>query len=427
MPSNSASDPGRPRGRASLPRAGWAVAFATVGVFMGIGVVSPILPSVSAELGGSPAQASLLFTSYMAVMGLAMVVTGWVSSRIGARATLLIGLSLIALAAVGSSTSRSLEQIIGFRAGWGLGNALFVATALAAIVATMPGQRSRAITCYEAAVGAGIATGPLLGGLLGQISWRAAFLGSAALVALSFVVLVAVLPRTPRASEPTAITAPFRALAHRGLFSIAAVSLLYHLGLFSLFSYGPFVLGFSPIRTGFIFSGWGACLVFASVVAAPRLRTSRGAVPTVAAALVLFAATLALVAVFTDNRAVVTTCIVVSGLFVGLLNVLVTEIGMHVSPVDGATAAASYSFVRFGGGACAPWLAGWLGEATNAHVPFAAAAGASALGLGALAFGRRSLPERPGPRSSGRRRRGRRKPTEGAAIAPAAASSTIQA
>jgi len=426
LPSNPVPDPKRPRGRTALPRAGWAVAFATVGVFMGIGVVSPILPSVSSELGGSPAQVSLLFTSYMAVMGLAMVVTGWISSRIGARTTLLIGLSLIALAAVGSSASWALGQIIGFRAGWGLGNALFVATALAAIVATMPGHHSRAITCYEAAVGAGIATGPLLGGILGQISWRAAFLGSASLMALSFVVLAVVLPRTPGASEPTAITAPFRALAHRGLFSVAAVSLLYHLGLFALFSYGPFVLGFSPVRTGFIFSGWGVCLVFASVVATPRLRVSVGAVPTVAAALVLFATTLAIVAVFTDNRAVVTTCIIVSGLFVGLLNALVTEIGMQVSTVDGATAAASYSFVRFGGGACAPWLAGWLGEVTNPHVPFAVAAGATALGLGALAFGRRSLSELPRRGAPGPRPHDRQTPAEGGPIAPAAGPSTIR-
>ncbi|QHG85093.1 MFS transporter [Rhodococcus rhodochrous] len=368
---------------------------------MGIGVVSPILPSLADELGGSPAQVSLLFTSYMAVMGLAMVVTGWISSRTGVRATLLVGLALIAAAAVGSSASWALGTIIGLRAGWGLGNALFVATALAAIVAAMPGRRSRAITYYEAAVGAGIATGPLVGGLLGQISWRAAFLGSALLVALSFVLLAVVLPRTPRAAEPTSLVAPFRALAHRGLFSVAAVSLLYHLGLFTVFSYAPFVLGFSPAQTGFVFSGWGVCLVFASVVAAPRLRGSVGAVPTVAASLALFATTIALVAVFTEDRVVVTVCIVVSGLFVGVLNALVTEIGMHVSPVDGATAAASYSFVRFGGGACAPWLAGWLGEATTPSVPFAAAAGATALGLGALAFGRKSLPPRPRRGGSG--------------------------
>ncbi len=33
-------------------------------------------------------------------------------------------------------------------------------------------------------------------------------------------------------------------------------------------------------------------------------------------------------------------------------------------------ASAAYSFVRFGGAAVAPWLAGVLGERVSAHLPF---------------------------------------------------------
>ena len=66
------------------PRAVWAVAFACVIAFMGIGLVDPILKPIADELGATPSQVSLLFTSYMAVMGVAMLVTGVVSSRIGA-------------------------------------------------------------------------------------------------------------------------------------------------------------------------------------------------------------------------------------------------------------------------------------------------------------------------------------------------------
>ena len=58
------------------------------------------------------------------------------------------------------------------RALWGLGKALFIATALATIVNAAAGSVSQAIILYEAALGVGIATGPLLGGWLGGISWR---------------------------------------------------------------------------------------------------------------------------------------------------------------------------------------------------------------------------------------------------------------
>jgi ACDE family multidrug resistance protein len=77
------------------PRAVWAVAFACVIAFMGIGLVDPILKSIASQLEATPSQVSLMFTSYMAIMGIAMLVTGVVSSRIGAKRTLLSGLVLI--------------------------------------------------------------------------------------------------------------------------------------------------------------------------------------------------------------------------------------------------------------------------------------------------------------------------------------------
>ena len=62
------------------PKAVWVTAFAAVIAFMGIGLVDPILKPIADELGVGPSQVSLLFTSYMAVMGIAMLGTGWNSS-----------------------------------------------------------------------------------------------------------------------------------------------------------------------------------------------------------------------------------------------------------------------------------------------------------------------------------------------------------
>lgn len=65
------------------PKAVWAVAFACVISFMGIGLVDPILPSLASKLQASRSQVELLFTSYLVVTAVAMLVTGWVSSRLG--------------------------------------------------------------------------------------------------------------------------------------------------------------------------------------------------------------------------------------------------------------------------------------------------------------------------------------------------------
>jgi MFS transporter, ACDE family, multidrug resistance protein len=87
------------------PKAVWAVAFASVVVFMGIGLVDPILKPIADNLNASPSQVSLLFTSYMAVMGVAMLITGVVSSRIGPKRTLLLGLAMIIAGAGLAGTS----------------------------------------------------------------------------------------------------------------------------------------------------------------------------------------------------------------------------------------------------------------------------------------------------------------------------------
>ena len=119
----------------------WAVAFACVIAFMGIGLVDPILKPIADQLDATPSQVSLLFTSYMAVMGVAMLITGVVSSRIGAKRTLLSGLALIIVFSALAGSSDSIGAIVGFRAGWGLGNALFIATALATTAGTYRTRR----------------------------------------------------------------------------------------------------------------------------------------------------------------------------------------------------------------------------------------------------------------------------------------------
>ncbi|WP_316297802.1 MFS transporter, partial [Clavibacter michiganensis] len=116
------------------PSAVWAIAFACVVAFMGIGLVDPILPAIAESLEATPTQTELLFTSYLAVTGVAMAFTSWVSSRLGAKRTLLIGLALIVAFSLAAALSQDVWSIIGFRAGWGLGNALFISTALATIV-----------------------------------------------------------------------------------------------------------------------------------------------------------------------------------------------------------------------------------------------------------------------------------------------------
>ncbi len=373
------------------PKAVWAVAFASVVAFMGIGLVDPILKPIADNLDATPSQVSLLFTSYMAVMGVAMLVTGVISSRIGPKRTLLLGLLIIIVGAGLAGMSDSVMEIVGWRALWGLGNALFVATALATIVSSARGSVAQAIILYEAALGLGIAVGPLVGGVLGSISWRGPFFGVSVLMAVAVVVTAFLLPATPRAAHATSILDPFRALRHRGLLGVAITALLYNFGFFTLLAFTPFPLDMDAHGIGLIFFGWGLALAFTSVVAAPRLQRRFGTVPVLIVNLLLMTVTLAMMAVFTSSKLALAVCVIVAGLWIGINNTLITETVMKAAPVERGVASAAYSFVRFSGAALAPWLAGVLGEQVSMHLPYWVGAGAVAVGALVLFASRRHL------------------------------------
>ncbi len=355
------------------PRAVWAVAFACVIAFMGIGLVDPILPSIAADLDATPTQTELLFTSYLLVTGAMMFFTSWLSSRIGARWTLLIGLALIVAFAAFAGLSGSVEAIIGFRAGWGLGNALFISTALATIVGAAAGGSGAAIILYEAALGIGIAVGPLLGGLLGHVSWRGPFFGTAALMAVALIAILVLLPKDADAAHrpaPAKLSAPFRALGIPALAVLALVALFYNIGFFVLLAYTPFPLGFDAIGLGLTFCAWGISLAVTSVWVAPILTARMRRTTVLAIVLPLLALDLVLAGVLVATPAALVACVIAGGLLLGVMNTVLTESVMEATDLPRSVASSAYSGVRFLGAAAAPPLATVLAELGSAGLPY---------------------------------------------------------
>ena len=366
------------------PKAVFAVAFACVVSFMGIGLVDPILPAISHELHASPSEVTLLFTSYLVVTAVAMLITNWVSSRIGAKKTLIAGLILIVVFSAAAGASPSINGIIGFRAGWGVGNALFIATSLAVIVASASGGFAGAIVLYETALGVGIAIGPLLGGTLGEISWRGPFYGVAALMAIALIATIVLVEPLPKPAHTTALSAPLRALKHRGLLTMSLTALCYNWAFFTVLGYAPFPMNLSPIKLGLVFTGWGIFVALFAVFGAPRLQASLGIAKTMYANLAAFAVVVLVIAIWTTDRAVLIPAVIISGIFIGVNNTVTTQAVMTVSPVEKPVASAAYGFVRFIGGGLAPYAAGRLVLAVNIHFPFYIAVGAILLGIGIL-------------------------------------------
>ena len=357
----------------SQPKAVWAVFFASIIAFMGLGLVDPILPAIAEQLHASHSQVTLLFTSYNAVMAVAMLITGMISSRLGIKWTLLSGIVIIAVFSALGGFSNGIWALVSLRGGWGLGNALFVATALAAIVSLSNSGTAKAIILYEAAIGLGISVGPLLGGWLGAMSWRGPFLGVASLMIIAFIGLIVLMPKAKqdqKSQAKTTLADPFRALKHRSLLVFGITAALYNFGFFTLLAYAPFVMGLDEHGLGFVFLGWGILLAITSVFMAPKLQQKFGTIKTMCAMLVMFGILLFVMGTWTSSQAVIITCVIAAGALLGNNNTLITTAVMNAAPVQRSTASAAYSFLRFIGGAIAPFMAGKLAEIYNPSIPF---------------------------------------------------------
>ncbi|MEV5128722.1 MFS transporter [Streptomyces decoyicus] len=386
-----ADDPFEEGGTSLLrqPKAVWATAGASVVAFMGIGLVDPILPSIARGLHATNSQVSLLFTSYFLITAVAMLVTGFVSSRIGGRKTLLAGLALVVVFAALSGMSGSVGELVGFRAGWGLGNALFVSTSLAVIVGAAAGGSAAAILLYESALGLGMACGPLLGAVLGDMKWRYPFFGTAALMAIGFLAITAFLKEQPKPARKTSLLDPVKALGHGGLASAAVSAFFYNYAFFTVLAFTPFVLNMSPYKSGGVFFAWGVLLAVFSVIVAPRLQHRFGSLKVLGGSLLLLAADLLVLGYGDHTTAIV--CTVASGAFIGLNNTVFTELALGVSDAPRPVASAGYNFVRWFAAAAAPFLAPKIEEWTDIHIPFVIAAAAAVTGAAIVAVRRRAL------------------------------------
>jgi predicted MFS family arabinose efflux permease len=270
-----------------------------------------------------------------------------------------------------AGASGGIDGIVGFRAGWGLGNALFIATSLAVIVSSASGGFAGAIILYETALGIGIASGPILGGVLGGISWRGPFFGVSVLMAISLIATAVLLPKTPPPARRESISEPIKALRHRSLATTSVVGLLYNWGFFTMLGYAPFLMKpITPQQLGLVFCGWGILVAIFAIWGAPWLRGRFGTANTLYGNFVLLAADLAVIGVWHGDRTAVIAVVIVSGAFIGVNNTLVTTAVMSIAPVERPVASATYGFIRFIGGGLAPFVAGKLVEHFDERLPF---------------------------------------------------------
>ena len=187
-------------------------------------IINVALPQMVVDLDASAAQLQWIVAAYTVVFAGLLLTAGSLGDRFGRRHALAAGLATFMTGSILSALAGSTTMLIAGRGVMGVGGALIMPTTLSILVNSFgdPGERARAIAIWTAASGAGIALGPIVGGMLMRsFAWGSVFWINVPLLAAAFVGTLHIVPdsRDPNATRPDPVGA---------LLSIASIGTLVY-------------------------------------------------------------------------------------------------------------------------------------------------------------------------------------------------------
>lgn len=225
-----------------------AVCVATLMLLLDVTIVNVALPDISRDLGSSFSDLQWVIDAY--ALGLAALLLTWggIADQIGRKRVFMIGLTAFTAASALCAISPSPLWLNISRGLQGMGGAAMFATALALLASAYSGKdRGTAIGLWGATIGAGVAVGPLIGGLLIEVaSWHWIFLVN---LPIGLIALALAWRYVPESRNPQG----------RGIDIPGAIT----------FSLGLFLLIFAIVRGNA--EGWGSSLIVACFAGAAVL------------------------------------------------------------------------------------------------------------------------------------------------------------
>jgi MFS family permease len=208
---------------------------------LGMGIVSPFLPIYANTMGASSTQVGLIQAAFNITGIGTLLFVGRLSDRFGRKPFLGIGLTIMAIAAMGLRHSNDPVHLIFWRFFQGLGAAAHLPIAQAYLGDITPeGHEGKWMGYFNAVLYSGMGTGPLVGGIIADAySIKASFLFMAGLNTLALIATLIFLKEMPRkvaARENTTLFAPLRSRRIRGVCSYCMTA---GIGTSSLMAFMP--------------------------------------------------------------------------------------------------------------------------------------------------------------------------------------------
>jgi MFS family permease len=230
-----------------------------LGPFGGAMLVA-VIPNVADGLDASLAQVAAAITAYMVPFALLQLVSGTLAERLGPRRVVRGGYIGFGVAALACAFAPDIWSFLAARAAMGASNAFLSPILLAALSeVAAPDVLGRTVGTFAAAQTAGLMLAPIIGGLLGEISWRLGFV----LVAVVSVVLAFPRQSLGAAERQTGSNgrASLRALLNRWIALLATQAALGYLGFtaigFVLVLVGAEEFNLGSGARGLLIAGYG--------------------------------------------------------------------------------------------------------------------------------------------------------------------------
>ena len=175
-------------------------------VGMDVTIVNVALPSIRRDLGASVSALQWTTAAYTVVLASLLMLGGSTADRLGRARVFKVGLALFTAASLACSLAPGVGWLIAFRILQGGAGAMLNPVAMSIIRNTFedPRERAQAIGIWGAVVGISMALGPVLGGLLVGLSWRAVFLVNIPIGLAAIALTARFVPesRAPRPRRP---------------------------------------------------------------------------------------------------------------------------------------------------------------------------------------------------------------------------------
>ncbi|HET7485653.1 MAG TPA: MFS transporter, partial [Solirubrobacterales bacterium] len=154
-------------------------------------VVALALPTIEKELHASADNVQWILNGYLLVISVLVVTAGRLGDIYGRRLVFLIGMAIFAAGSVLAAVAGDDPVLVAARVVQGIGGAAMLSLSLAIVSHAFPAeQQAKALGIWAAVSAIALAVGPLAGGALIEVDWRAIFWINLPIIVAGFLIML---------------------------------------------------------------------------------------------------------------------------------------------------------------------------------------------------------------------------------------------